>query len=543
METLEFQYKEEINLSHQQTFLKNFIMNDYAKVIKKKKLNRLFILASCIAWIAFLLALISFFKNRSYFIPNCIFVLWAWVCYAGALYFLNRRFQSSLLKVWKIAENKVPFKKDTVLYRFCEETIESKSDEQSTSKSYSSIPHVYETEEIVFLEGYTWLVKKFLDPSIEKQLRDVLKQKLNDRYVDLRVPKRRPFYLRPVFSIASTFILFLIGILVFLNPGQNGRIVERLPNNPSSTLQEVEGKLYFAATPDNTGGLLRLDNQKTSDTPVQDVSSMTSYKNLLYWISSQKILSCYDTKTGSVTTLRNLKKDYPNQGQNTVIDLFGADGTGAYVTTHNIAPNANVDRAEDGNTIARISGDGKNFTFLRRVAYDFLYSHCLLENGAIYFDESDGKTNHGLYSLNLSDNQVKKLSNREPTGFNDNYKNYFFWNGRVIYLSSDPADNSQDLYLCSVKTDGTDEKIYCKAPSTYCTLVGDSVFSWDLAKKGLAGFDLKTESEFIPKVSGSLHSAPISAFKNQLVVLYYHPEKPTIELYDPQSGQVKTVLE
>ena len=485
---LEFDYKEEINPSHQQTTLKNFIMNDYAKVIKIKKLKKLSILVLCISWIAFLLAVISLFTNRSYFIPNCIFVLWAWFCYAIGVYFLNRRFQTSLLKAWKIAENKIPFKKDTV-YRFCEETIESKSDEESTSKSYTSIPHVYETEEIIFLEGYTWLEKRFLDPSIEKQLRDVLKQKLKDRYVDLRVSERRPFYLRPAFSIISTFILFLIGILVFLNPGQNGRIVERLPNNPSSTLQEVEGKLYFAATPDNTGGLLRLDNQKTSDTPVQDVSSMTSYKNLLYWISSEKILSCYDTKTGSVTTLRDLKKDYPNQGQNTKIDLFGADETGAYIRTYNLARNANVDRAEDGNTIARISGDGKNLVFLRRMSYGFLYSHCLLANGAIYFDESDGKTNHGLYSLNLSDNQVKKLSDRELTGFNDNYKNYFFWNGRVIYLSSDPADNSQDLYLCSVKTDGTDEKIYCKAPSTYCTLVGDSVFSWDLAKKRLAGFD------------------------------------------------------
>lgn len=38
---LEFDYKEEINLSHQQTVLKNFIMNDYAKVIKKKKLKKL----------------------------------------------------------------------------------------------------------------------------------------------------------------------------------------------------------------------------------------------------------------------------------------------------------------------------------------------------------------------------------------------------------------------------------------------------------------------------------------------------------------------
>lgn len=115
---LEFDYKEEINLSHQQTALKNFIMNDYAKVIRKKKLNRLFILALSISWIAFLLALISLFKNRSYFIPNCIFVLWAWFCYAIGVYFLNRRFQSSLLKVWKIAEDKIPLKRMLSSFRF-----------------------------------------------------------------------------------------------------------------------------------------------------------------------------------------------------------------------------------------------------------------------------------------------------------------------------------------------------------------------------------------------------------------------------------------
>ncbi len=72
--------------------------------------------------------------------------------------------------------------------------------------------------------------------------------------------------------------------------------------------------------------------------------------------------------------------------------------------------------------------------------------------------------------------------------------------------------------------------------------MGDSVFCWDSAKKALVGFDLKTESEFIPNVSGSLHSAPISAFQNKLVVIYYHPEKPEIQFYNPGTGEVEAVL-
>lgn len=339
-------------------------------------------------------------------------------------------------------------------------------------------------------------------------------------------------------KLKKRIILILTFCILFLSSCSNESkpmIFEQSPMSPSALsfnyssyeIDSTKDKLFFASGSDSENlYYAKKENLKwkISKMDLQEVKSICTYGNLVYFLGKSELLTLYDSETNEIIYQIELNKEVDSWGLGGYFYMSNATEEGIYLHGTKLQ---NI--GDDVHIFMKVNLEGE-IEVLKKFPEKTQVHMGLVHDQVIYYDwKHEDSRSFNIYSYDIQTGETFEICNQVDAVRLNFGMQYYIYDNQLVF----PIKNQG---ICLAKLDGTGNKIYtCELPANYVK-IDDNIY---LSGEKLTKINLGTGEVSHLVDDTSDYRGTLTEFHGQLVLM--RVEAPSIDEFEGKHSKIYIV--